>query len=81
MDQAGFTLDDVPKEWDPFWSFWCDQVQPAVRRAAGRDDIWGVGLNMSATSSDTWVGFYQFMIANDADYVTPDGKLLLDDAK
>jgi multiple sugar transport system substrate-binding protein len=36
--------------------------------------------NMSATSADTWVGFYQFMIANDADYVTPDGKLLLDDA-
>jgi multiple sugar transport system substrate-binding protein len=52
-----------------------------VRQVTGRDDIWGVGLNMSATSADTWVGFYQFMIAYDADYVTPDGKLLLDDAK
>jgi multiple sugar transport system substrate-binding protein len=81
LEQAGFTLADIPKEWDPFWTFWCDQVQPAVRQATGRDGIWGVGLNMSATSADTWVGFFQFMIANDADYVTPDGKLLLDDTK
>ena len=30
-----------------FWSFWCDQVQPAVRKALGRDDVWGIGLPMS----------------------------------
>ena len=47
LEQAGFTLEDIPKEWDAFWSFWCDQVQPAVRKALGRDDIWGVGLPMS----------------------------------
>ena len=23
------------KEWEAFWSFWCDQVQPAVRQATG----------------------------------------------
>jgi multiple sugar transport system substrate-binding protein len=43
LEQAGFTLDDIPSEWDAFWSFWCDEVQPAVRRATGREDIWGVG--------------------------------------
>jgi multiple sugar transport system substrate-binding protein len=48
LEQAGFTLADVPKQWDAFWSFWCDRVQPAVRQATGRDDIWGVGLSMSA---------------------------------
>ena len=48
LERAGFTLDDIPKEWEAFWSFWCDQVQPAVRKALGRDDIWGVGLPMSA---------------------------------
>ena len=32
---AGFTLADIPKEWEAFWSFWCDQVQPAVRKATG----------------------------------------------
>ncbi len=48
LEGAGFSLDDIPKEWDGFWSFWCDRVQPAVRRASGRDDIWGIGLSMSA---------------------------------
>ena len=33
LEQAGFTLDDIPKQWEAFWSFWCDQVQPAVRKA------------------------------------------------
>jgi multiple sugar transport system substrate-binding protein len=33
LEQAGFTLEDVPKEWRAFWSFWCDDVQLAVRRA------------------------------------------------
>ena len=33
LERAGFTLADIPKEWEPFWSFWCDQVQPAVRKA------------------------------------------------
>ena len=39
LEQAGFTLADIPNQWDAFWSFWCDQVQPAVRRASGRDNI------------------------------------------
>jgi multiple sugar transport system substrate-binding protein len=79
LQQAGFTLADIPKEWEPFWSFWCDQVQPAVRRAAGRDDIWGIGLPMSAEAADTWIGFFQFVGAYEADYVTPDGRLVIDD--
>ena len=44
LERAGFTLADIPKEWEAFWSFWCDKVQPAVRKATGRDDIYGVGL-------------------------------------
>src|SRR5262245_57922856 len=48
LERAGFTLSDVPKEWERFWSFWCDRVQPAVRKAIGREDVWGVGLAMSA---------------------------------
>ena len=50
LEQAGFTLADIPKSWEAFWSFWCDRVQPAVRKASGRDDIWGVGLPMSVTA-------------------------------
>ena len=35
LERAGFTLADIPKEWEAFWSFWCDKVQPAVRKATG----------------------------------------------
>ena len=79
LEQAGFTLADVPNEWEAFWAVWCDQVQPAVRRALGRDDIWGVGLNMSADFVDTTNGFNQFWDAVGADYLTRDGRLVIDD--
>jgi multiple sugar transport system substrate-binding protein len=65
LEAAGFTLGDIPKEWDAFWAFWCDQVQPAVRRALGRDDIWGVGLSMAPAGPDTQNGFFQFVAAKE----------------
>ena len=77
--QAGFTPEDIPREWEAFWSFWCDEVQPAVRRATGRDDIYGVGLAMSVEATETWFQFLQFVAAYEADYVTPDGRLVIDD--
>ena len=43
LEQAGFTLEDIRRDWEAYWPFWCDQVQPAVRQALGRDDVWGVG--------------------------------------
>jgi multiple sugar transport system substrate-binding protein len=79
LEQAGFTAQDIPKKWDAFWPFWCDRVQPAVRRATGRDDLWAVGLNMSGDASDTQLQFFQFLAAYDADYVTRDGRLVIDD--
>ena len=67
LEQAGFTLEDIPKEWEAFWSFWCDQVQPAVRQATGREDIWGVGLvHVGRSPGDTWDQFTQFKYAYDA---------------
>jgi multiple sugar transport system substrate-binding protein len=79
LERAGFSLDDIPKEWNAFWSFWCDEVQPAARKALGRTDIWGVGLSMSAEGADTQDQFFQFVAAYDADYVTREGKLVIDD--
>jgi multiple sugar transport system substrate-binding protein len=78
LEQAGFTLADVPKEWESFWSFWCDKVQPAVRRATGRNDIWGIGLSMSPDASDPETEFFQFADAYEADYVSRDGRLVID---
>ena len=79
LEQAGFTLADVPEEWEAFWAFWCDQVQPAVRQALGRDDVWGVGITMSVDSVDTVNGINQFMNAYEAYHVTDDGRLVIDD--
>jgi multiple sugar transport system substrate-binding protein len=79
LEQAGFTLEDIPQQWEPFWSFWCERVQPAVRKATGREDIYGVGLPMSVNTIDTEIGFFQFVAAYGADYVTRDGRLVIDD--
>jgi multiple sugar transport system substrate-binding protein len=80
LERAGFTLADIPEAWKPFWAFWCDRVQPAVRKALGREDIWGVGLPMSPTL-DTVYQFLQAVAAHDAAYVTRQGDLVIDDAQ
>jgi multiple sugar transport system substrate-binding protein len=79
LEQAGFTLADIPKQWKPFWSFWCDQVQPAVRRVTGRDDIWGVGLAMGAAGPDPRNEFSQFQHAYETFWADRDGQLTIDD--
>jgi multiple sugar transport system substrate-binding protein len=79
LERAGYTLADIPKEWAAFWSFWCDEVQPAVRRATGRDDIWAAGLPMSVEAGDTYVQVTQFQYAYDAYWVSADGQLRVDD--
>jgi multiple sugar transport system substrate-binding protein len=78
LEQAGFTLEDIPRQWDAFWSFWCDRVQPAVREATGRDDIWAIGLPMGP-AIDASTQFLEFVTAYDADYVTRGGELVIDD--
>jgi multiple sugar transport system substrate-binding protein len=78
LERAGFTLTDIPREWEAFWAFWCDQVQAAVREATGRDDVWAVGLPMSP-AVDTWFQFLQFAAAYHAEYVTREGELVIDD--
>ncbi|MEO1018877.1 MAG: ABC transporter substrate-binding protein, partial [Pseudomonadota bacterium] len=36
LETAGFTADDIPNEWQPFFDFWCEQVQPALREKGER---------------------------------------------
>jgi multiple sugar transport system substrate-binding protein len=78
LERAGFSLADVPKDWSAFWSFWCDQVQPAVREALGRDDIWGIGFPMSP-NVDTENGLEQFQLAYEALWLDRDRRLQVDD--
>jgi multiple sugar transport system substrate-binding protein len=79
LERAGLSLGDVPTDWEGFWSFWCNRAQPAVRKALGRNDLWGVGLAMSGEAADTMDQFFQFVVAYDAHYVTQDGRLIIDD--
>jgi multiple sugar transport system substrate-binding protein len=79
LDQAGIKVEDIPQNWDAFWAFWCDTVQPAVRKATGRQDFYGIGLPMSADAGDTATGLSQFRDAYRVAYLTPDGKPMLDD--
>ncbi|MDF2760056.1 MAG: transporter substrate-binding protein [Thermomicrobiales bacterium] len=79
LERAGLTLADVPRGWEAFWAFWCDTVQPAVRRATGRDDIYGVGLSMAEGVVDADVQVYQFQLAYGAEWVTREGELVADD--
>jgi multiple sugar transport system substrate-binding protein len=79
LERAGFTLADIPKGWDAFWSFWCGQAQPAVRKALGRDDIWGVGLPMSAAAGDTDDELLQFQLAYGTPWLGLDRRLQVDD--
>jgi multiple sugar transport system substrate-binding protein len=78
LERAGFSLADIPKEWGAFWAFWCDEVQPAVRQALGRDDIWGIGLPMSA-ALDTQDEVVQFQLGYEASWIGRDGRLRIDD--
>jgi multiple sugar transport system substrate-binding protein len=79
LERAGFRREDIPAEWEPFWVFWFDKVQPAVRKALGREDIWGVGAPMSAKADDTRWALLQFIHAYTAEWPAPSGPSLLRD--
>jgi multiple sugar transport system substrate-binding protein len=79
LERAGFTFADIPKEWEAFWTFWCDRVQPAVRRATGRDDIYGVALPMSIEAVDTHVELDQFALAYTPRWPPPTGWNLVEE--
>src|ERR1700751_4499399 len=80
LEQAGFKVSDIPTKWADYWSFWCDKVQPAIRKATGTR-FYGVGQPMGVESTDSFQSFYTFMDAYNVKLVDDDGKLLVDDPK
>ena len=80
LEQAGFKQSDIPTKWEDYWSFWCDKVQPASRKATGQR-IYGVGQPMGVESTDSFQSFYTFMDAYNVNLVDDNGKLLVDDPK
>jgi multiple sugar transport system substrate-binding protein len=80
LEQAGFKESDIPKDWKGYWSFWCDKVQPGLRKASGSRS-YGIGQPLGVDSSDSFYSFLTFMDAYDVKLVDDDGKLLVDDPK
>jgi multiple sugar transport system substrate-binding protein len=80
LEQSGFKVADIPKDWKGYWSFWCDKVQPAFRKASGTRG-YGIGMPMGVESTDSLQSFYTFMDAYNVKLVDDDGKLLVDDPK
>jgi multiple sugar transport system substrate-binding protein len=80
LEKAGFKQSDIPTKWEDYWSFWCDKVQPAIRKATGQR-IYGVGQPMGVESTDSFQSFYTFMDAYNVNLVDNDGKLLVDNPK
>lgn len=80
LEQSGFKPTDIPKDWNGFWSFWCDKVQPGIRRASGKR-LFGTGIPMGIDSTDSFIGFIAFMDAYNVSVVDENGKLTVDDPK
>jgi multiple sugar transport system substrate-binding protein len=80
LEAAGFKQSNIPTKWADYWSFWCDKVQPAIRKATGQR-IYAVGQPMGVESTDSFQSFYTFMDAYNVKLVDDNGKLLVDDPK
>lgn len=75
--EAGFKASDIPTGWKDYWSFWCDKVQPAYRKASGKR-TYGIGQPMGVDGTDSFFSFHQFMLAHNVKLVDEEGKLILD---
>jgi multiple sugar transport system substrate-binding protein len=76
LAKAGFKESDIPQEWPQFWSFWCDQVQPALRAKGER--TYGIGQPSSVTG-DTVAAILVYLAARNVSIVDADGNLTLDE--
>lgn len=80
LAEAGFKPSDVPKGWKEYWSFWCDKVQPAHRKATGKRTF-AIGNPMGVNGTDSFFSFHQFMLAYNVQVVDDAGKVTLGEAK
>jgi multiple sugar transport system substrate-binding protein len=80
VEKAGYKIEDIPKTWDAFYSFF-KGVQKNLREQGVRN-TYGLGLNVTTNGVDPNNVFNYFVIAyGGQDLVTTDGKLHLDDPR
>jgi multiple sugar transport system substrate-binding protein len=81
LDEAGVDLTTLPKTWEEWWGWWCETAQPAVRKATGDRQKFGIGQPMSSSASDTIFAYMMFLNAYDTKIVDENGNLTVDDPK
>lgn len=75
IEKAGYTPDDIPKEYAAFWQFWKD-VQDKLREQGMR--VYAMGLPISSTGTDNYYTFNQMLLAYGVHVVNKKGQLQLD---
>lgn len=80
LKKAGYTPKDLPKDWEGYWHFWCEKVQPGLRKATHKRD-YATGFPMGVDSTDAFFSFLTFMDAYNVKLVDDNGKLTVDDPK
>lgn len=76
LEAAGLSDKDIPNDWEGFWDFW-KQAQDKLRQQ-GNQNIYGIGLPLSSSASDTYFIFEQILEAYNIKIVDEKGELLLD---
>jgi multiple sugar transport system substrate-binding protein len=81
LAEAGKTEADIPKDWDGFWEFWCGDVQTKLQDAGQRVNAVGQAMSGNSNSADVYFPFFVELSAYNVNWITPEGKLLIDDPK
>jgi multiple sugar transport system substrate-binding protein len=76
VEAAGFKEEEIPQQWDQFWSFW-QQTQTRLRQK-GQQQVYGLGLTLSDLGTDTFWEFEHFLEAYDVKVIDDQGQLSLD---
>jgi multiple sugar transport system substrate-binding protein len=80
VEQAGYKMADIRKNWDAFYDFF-KGVQKALREQ-GMRHVYGLGFQLTTNGGDCNSFFNQFLVGYGVrDIVTKDGKLHLDDRR
>jgi len=78
LSSIGVGEEEIPEDWDEFWQFW-ESAQAPIRNQ-GQGNFYSMGLPMSASASDTFFVFEQFLAAFDVEIVSQAGDLQVDNA-
>ena len=76
LAETGLNETDIPQDWQGFWAFW-QQAGDRLHQA-GRNNVFGLGLPMSANGNDMARGFVHFLEARNVQILNESGELLLD---